>query len=71
MLFKPRELRDPGRALESVRRVARSPGIEHVLVGDGWCAFRNGGALLDELVAAATPPGPGDLARTSAAGERP
>jgi hypothetical protein len=28
------------------------PRVEHVLVGDGWCAFRNGGALLDELIAA-------------------
>lgn len=56
MLLKREKLRDPARALESVRRVrALHPRIEHVLVGDGWCAFRNGGALLDELVAAPRP----------------
>ena len=38
-------------ALESLRRLRRlHPRIEHVLVGDGWCAFRNGGVLLDELL---------------------
>jgi glyoxylase-like metal-dependent hydrolase (beta-lactamase superfamily II) len=51
----PREkLRDPARAMDAVRRVrALHPRIAHVLVGDGWCAFRHGGALLDALVAAA------------------
>ncbi|HEY6099166.1 MAG TPA: MBL fold metallo-hydrolase [Anaeromyxobacter sp.] len=52
-LLRREKLRDPAGALESVRRFrALHPRIEHVLVGDGWCAFRNGGALLDELLAA-------------------
>jgi glyoxylase-like metal-dependent hydrolase (beta-lactamase superfamily II) len=52
MLLRRDKLRDPARALESVRRVRRlHPRLEHVLVGDGWSAFRNGGALLDELLA--------------------
>jgi hypothetical protein len=54
MLLPAAKLADPARALESVRRVRTlHPRIEHVLVGDGWSAFRNGGLLLDELLAAA------------------
>ncbi len=54
MLLPPPKLRDRERALESVRRLrALHPRIAHVLVGDGWCAFRHGGELLDELVGAA------------------
>jgi hypothetical protein len=58
MLLRREKLRDPARALESVRRVRQlHPRIAHVLVGDGWCAFRNGGELLDELLGrAAAPP---------------
>jgi glyoxylase-like metal-dependent hydrolase (beta-lactamase superfamily II) len=53
MLLRREKLRDPTAAVASVRRFrALHPRIEHVLVGDGWCAFRNGGALLDELIAA-------------------
>jgi hypothetical protein len=52
MLLSPPKLRDRARALGSVRRVrARHPGLSHVLVGDGWCSFRHGGLLLDELLA--------------------
>jgi glyoxylase-like metal-dependent hydrolase (beta-lactamase superfamily II) len=52
MLLPDAKLRDRARALASVRRVRTlHPRIEHVLVGDGWPAFRNGGVLLDELVA--------------------
>jgi hypothetical protein len=51
MLLRREKLRDPARALESLRRLRRlHPRIEHVLVGDGWCAFRDGGVLLDELL---------------------
>lgn len=51
-LLPPQKLADPIAALESVRRVrALHPRIAHVLVGDGWCAFHTGGALLDELLA--------------------
>jgi hypothetical protein len=51
MLLRREKLRDPARAVESVRRFrGLHPRVEHVLVGDGWCAFRNGGVLLDELL---------------------
>jgi glyoxylase-like metal-dependent hydrolase (beta-lactamase superfamily II) len=53
MLLRRDKLRDPAAAVASVRRFrSLHPRVEHVLVGDGWPAFRNGGALLDELVAA-------------------
>ncbi|HVI94045.1 MAG TPA: MBL fold metallo-hydrolase [Anaeromyxobacter sp.] len=52
MLLPRQKLRDPARLLESVRRVrALHPRIAHVLVGDGWSAFNDGGALLDALLA--------------------
>jgi hypothetical protein len=54
MLLAREKLRDPARARDSLRRFrALQPSIANVLVGDGWCAFRNGGALLDELLATA------------------
>jgi hypothetical protein len=57
MLLPAAKLRDPARALESVRRLRfLHPRVEHVLVGDGWCAFRNGGVLLDELIASGGAP---------------
>jgi hypothetical protein len=57
MLLRREKLRDPPRALESVRRLrSLHPRVEHVLVGDGWCAFRNGGVLLDELLGASSAP---------------
>ena len=54
LMFLPEaKLRDARRAVESVRRVrALHPGLQHLLVGDGWCAFRHGGELLDELLRA-------------------
>ena len=53
MLLAREKLRDPARLVESVRRVrALHPRIAHVLVGDGWSAFNDGGALLDALLAA-------------------
>jgi hypothetical protein len=52
MLLAREKLRDPGRLVESVRRVrALHPRIVHVLVGDGWSAFNDGGVLLDALLA--------------------
>ncbi len=58
MLLRREKLRDPARALQSVRRLRElHPRIEHVLVGDGWCAFRNGGVLLDELLGTSTASG--------------
>ncbi len=54
MLLPSEKLRRPADALASVRRLRQlHPGIEHVLVGDGWCSFGCGGALLDELVRSA------------------
>lgn len=51
MLLPSDKLRDPAAARESVREFrALHPRLEHVLVGDGWCSFRVGGALLDDLV---------------------
>jgi hypothetical protein len=51
MLLRREKLRDPAAALDSVRGFrARHPEVRHVLVGDGWCAFGNGGELLDDLL---------------------
>ncbi len=49
MLLPPPKLADPAAAHESVRRLAALPGIETVLVGDGWHCFRDGGAQLRAL----------------------
>jgi hypothetical protein len=43
------KLRDPAAAYASVRRLAALPGIEAVLVGDGWPVFRDGARRLAEL----------------------
>ena len=40
---------DRAKALASVRRLADIPGVEAVLVGDGWPVFRDGGARLREI----------------------
>ena len=53
MLLPDAKLRDKGRAIASVERLAAIEGIEAVLVGDGWPAFRDGGKLLRDLVRAA------------------
>jgi glyoxylase-like metal-dependent hydrolase (beta-lactamase superfamily II) len=52
MLLPDQKLREPARVLESLRRFrSLHPAFVHALVGDGWCAFRHGGTLLDELLA--------------------
>ncbi|GIW44789.1 MAG: hypothetical protein KatS3mg077_2071 [Candidatus Binatia bacterium] len=43
------KLEDPAEARASVERLAALPGIEAVLVGDGWPVFRDGHARLREL----------------------
>jgi len=45
------KLRDAAQAAASVRRLAALPGIDAVLVGDGWPIFRGAGAALRELAA--------------------
>jgi glyoxylase-like metal-dependent hydrolase (beta-lactamase superfamily II) len=55
MLLLPEQgLKDREQALASVESLTKDirPRIEAVLVGDGWCVFRDGGVLLDELLAA-------------------
>ena len=44
------KLADPNAARSSARRLASLPGIEAVLVGDGWPVFRHGAEALRELV---------------------
>ena len=44
------KLSDPAAARASVRRLAALPGIDAVLVGDGWPVFRHGAEALRELV---------------------
>jgi glyoxylase-like metal-dependent hydrolase (beta-lactamase superfamily II) len=43
------KLRDAAAAARSVRRLAALPGIDAVLVGDGWPIFRGAGDALREL----------------------
>ena len=43
------KLRDAALAAASVRRLAALPGIDAVLVGDGWPIFRGAGDALREL----------------------
>jgi glyoxylase-like metal-dependent hydrolase (beta-lactamase superfamily II) len=45
------KLQDRARAVLSVRRLSALPGVEAVLVGDGWPVFRDGKRVLEELAA--------------------
>jgi len=58
LMLLPREkLRDPAKVEESLRRFRTlHPRVAHVLVGDGWCAFGSGGALLDALLGSGPAP---------------
>ena len=49
-LLPEAKLADAGAARASARRLADLPGIEAVLVGDGWPVFRHGAEALRELV---------------------
>lgn len=51
MMLPDAKLVDRARAVESVRRLAELPGIEAVLVGDGWQVFSGGDTLLRALAA--------------------
>ena len=48
------KLRDPSRALESLRSLLRETQVDAVLVGNGWPVFHGGHARLAELVARST-----------------
>jgi glyoxylase-like metal-dependent hydrolase (beta-lactamase superfamily II) len=49
------KLKDRAQAVASVARLAALPGIDAVLVGDGWPLFRGGGDALRELAARLLP----------------
>jgi hypothetical protein len=51
-LLPDAKLADRGAAIGSLRRLAALPGIDAVLVGDGWPVFRGGAAALRDLLAA-------------------
>jgi glyoxylase-like metal-dependent hydrolase (beta-lactamase superfamily II) len=51
MMLPDAKLVDREAACASVHRLAELPGIEAVLVGDGWPVFRDGGQRLRELAA--------------------
>ena len=50
-LLPDAKLTDGDAARSSARRLAALPGIEAVIVGDGWPVFRHGAEALRELVA--------------------
>lgn len=51
MLLKPEQnLKDRSKALASLRRVLAYERLQAVLVGDGWCVFRDGRKLLEEFL---------------------
>jgi hypothetical protein len=52
MMLPDPKLVDRPAAVGSVRRLAELPGIEAVLVGDGFQVYRDGRARLQELAAA-------------------
>jgi hypothetical protein len=49
MMLPDAKLHDRELAVASIRRLAELPGIEAVLVGDGWQVFGQGSQLLAEL----------------------
>ena len=52
MMLSPEQgLKDRVNAAASVARLAERTSIEAVLVGDGWCVFRDGAAMLRDLAA--------------------
>jgi hypothetical protein len=51
MLLKPEQgLKDRDRAMASLRRVLVHERLQALLLGDGWCVFRDGGKLLEEFL---------------------
>jgi glyoxylase-like metal-dependent hydrolase (beta-lactamase superfamily II) len=50
ILLPDAKLSDKAMAVASLRRIASLPDIEAVLVGDGWCIFRDGARRLTECL---------------------
>ena len=49
MLLLPEQgFKDQERALTSIEQLPERARIEAVLVGDGWCVFRDGAVLLEK-----------------------
>lgn len=61
-ILRPEQgLADRAQAAREVARLAALPGIEAILVGDGFCVYRDGARYLDELrasLAGVIPPSP-------------
>jgi len=54
MLLKPEQnLKDRAKALASLRRVLAYERLEALLVGDGWCVFRDGRKQLEQFLTSA------------------
>jgi glyoxylase-like metal-dependent hydrolase (beta-lactamase superfamily II) len=54
MLLKPEQnLKDRAKALASLRRVLAYERLEALLVGDGWCIFRDGRKQLEAFLTSA------------------
>jgi len=51
MILPDPKLTDPGAAKQSVARIAALPGVDAVLVGDGWHLFSGAAAALKSLCA--------------------
>jgi len=51
MLLKQEQgLKDTAKAVASLRRVLSFPRLEALLLGDGWCVFRDGRKQLEEFL---------------------
>jgi glyoxylase-like metal-dependent hydrolase (beta-lactamase superfamily II) len=51
MLLKPEQgMKDAAKAVASLRRLLRHERLEALLLGDGWCEFRDGHRLLAEFL---------------------
>lgn len=52
MLLKPEQgMKDKARAAASLRRLLAYERLQALLLGDGWCVFRDGRKMLEEFLA--------------------
>ncbi|MDY7230840.1 MBL fold metallo-hydrolase [Hyalangium rubrum] len=57
MLLRPEQgLKDPARATASLQRLLAYARLDALLLGDGWCVFRDGRRLLEEFIQSLTSP---------------